>query len=200
MTAQGWDADGNLPPAAADAGTAAERAITEFAINGVAHLADIIPQSATAAMREVWPDVREAFDSRFGPDHMPATADGSYSGKGPYRHQICPLPLAPPFLGAWVEHPAVVAFLRGVLGEDYCCSGWGCNVPYPGSAYQRWHRDGLGPTPAPERWVSLHWVLDDASSPDQGPLEFLPCTQHIPDNWAGCKIAILSRCACCPSR
>ena len=58
-------------------------------------------------------------------------------------------------------------------------------MPYPGSAYQRWHRDGLGPTPAPERWVSLHWVLDDASSPNQGPLEYLPCTQHIPDLWSG---------------
>ena len=132
MTAQGWDADGNLPPAAADAGTAAERAITEFAINGVAHLADIIPQSATAAMREVWPDVREAFDSRFGPDHMPATADGSYSGKGPYRHQICPLPLAPPFLGAWVEHPAVVAFLARRAGRGLLLLGLGVQRAVPG--------------------------------------------------------------------
>ena len=179
-----------LPSAAPD--SAVERAVAEFAINGVAHLDGIIPPAALAEMRAVWPAVRDNFDVRYGPEHLPATADGSYSGKGPRRHQISPLPLAPPFLAAageplacWVEHPAVLAFLEGVLGPDFCCSGWGCNVPYPGSAFQRWHRDGLGPKPSPERWVAVQWVADDASSPDQGPLEYLPCTQHVPDFFAG---------------
>ena len=171
--------------------------VAEFAINGVAKLDGIISAAQLEGMRRVWPAVREDFDRRFGPEHMAPTADASYSGKGPRRHQITPLPFAPPFIGdaptddptapltTILEHPAVHAFLEGALGADYCCSGWGCNTPWPGSAWQRWHVDGLGGESAPKRWISVHWVIEDATSHDAGPLEYLPATQHVPNLFAG---------------
>ena len=201
VTAQGYDADGGVPNAPADAGTSIERAIADFAINGVARLDDVIPLEAVAQMRAAWSGVHGAFNSRFGPAHMPSTADGSYSGKGPHRHQIVPLPLAPPFLAAatatpdeqlscFVEHPAVIAFMTGVLGPGYQCSGWGCNSNSPGSAYQRWHRDGSS---GPQRWLSAHWVLEDSQTSDQGLLEYIPCTQHVPDFFTGLDGTAVSR-------
>ena len=167
--------------------------VAEFAINGVAHIDAAIPRGQVERMRSVWPAVREEFDRRFGPEHMSVAADGSYSGKGPHRHQITPLPLAPPFIGdaavpggpltCILEHPTCHAFLTHVLGPDYCCSGWGANVPWPGSTWQRWHVDGLGA--GPKRWISVHWVIDDTISTSQGPLEYLPSTQHVPALFRG---------------
>ncbi len=167
--------------------------VAEFFINGVAHMDAAIPQEQLERMRSVWPEVRHGFDRRFGPPRMDVAADGSYSGKGPRRHQITPLPLAPPFIGdsktpggpitCILEHPTCHAFLQCVLGPDYCCSGWGANVPWPGSAWQRWHVDGLGS--GPKRWISVHWVLEDATSLSQGPLEYLPSTHHVPQTFQG---------------
>ena len=130
-----------------------------------------MPPATLAEMRAAWHPVREQCNSRYGPDCMGSAPDGAYSGKGPCRHKISPLPLAPPFLGSFsntaasgdgggqpghhhnrsqqqlhcfLEDPRVVHFLEGVLGPGYQCAGFGCNTNYPGSAYQRWHIDGLG--------------------------------------------------------
>jgi hypothetical protein len=187
--------------------TAAADAIAEFAIQGVARLSDVLPAATLAEMRAAWHPVREQFNSRYGPDCMGPALDGAYSGKGPCRHQISPLPLAPPFLGSFsdsaasgdcgcqprhnhnqlqqlccfLEDPRVVDFLEGVLGPGYQCAGFGCNTNYPGSAYQRWHIDGLGGQEL-RRWVSVQWVIDDNAA--NGPLEYLPATQHVPASFS----------------
>ena len=159
------------PPATA---RCAADAIAEFAIQGVARLSDVRSAARHAGRdaRGLAPCPRAVQQPRrYGPDCMGSAPDGAYSGKGPCRHKISPLPLAPPFLGSFsntaasgdgggqpghhhnrsqqqlhcfLEDPRVVHFLEGVLGPGYQCAGFGCNTNYPGSAYQRWHIDGLG--------------------------------------------------------
>ena len=58
------------------------------------------------------------------------------------HHVQMQMPLVPPFSDPiTVAHPAVTQVLAIVLGPDFECSYYNSNTAYPGSTYQRVHRD-----------------------------------------------------------
>lgn len=56
------------------------------------------------------------------------------------------LPWRPPFADPRIyENPTLLSFLELFWqADDFRCTGMHSNTPYPGSHYQRWHRDGGG--------------------------------------------------------
>ena len=119
--------------AAAAAAHGVEDAVHEFLINGYAHLPGIISPGTVGAMRAAWEPIR---------DTVVGQQNHDWQTRGQRRFTVNPIVWGSPFIqhGAEVfwEHPAVVDVLERVLGKDYACWGWGCNVPLDGSVHQRW--------------------------------------------------------------
>jgi len=110
-----------------------EDAVHEFVVNGYAHLPRIISPETVEAMRAAWEPIR---------DTVVGQQNNAWQTRGQRRFTVNPIVWGSPFIrnGGEVfwEHPAVVEVLERVLGKDYACWGWGCNVPLDGSVHQRW--------------------------------------------------------------
>src|SRR5215213_3424628 len=84
-------------------------------------------------------------------------------------------------------HPWLVAVCESVLGPDYRIVEIGFDIPFPGAADQRWHRDFAAPeaTLKGRRLNSLAFNLTAVDTvPEMGPLEIALGTQW--DNLPGC--------------
>ena len=179
-----------------------EDAVHEFVVNGYAHLPRIIAPETVEAMRAAWEPIR---------DTVVGQQNNAWQTRGQRRFTVNPIVWGSPFIrnGGEVfwEHPAVVEVLERVLGKDYACWGWGCNVPLDGSVHQRWcagrchptphtarataphppttnrHRDGGWAESGRAELLAIEWVIYPVTA-DMGPVEILPGTQWIPDELA----------------
>ena len=180
-----------------------EDAVHEFVVNGYAHLPRIISPETVEAMRAAWEPIR---------DTVVGQQNNAWQTRGQRRFTVNPIVWGSPFIrnGGEVfwEHPAVVEVLERVLGKDYACWGWGCNVPLDGSVHQRWcagrchptphrhhnhplthqpttnrHRDGGWAESGRAELLAIEWVIHPVTA-DMGPVEILPGTQWIPDELA----------------
>jgi ectoine hydroxylase-related dioxygenase (phytanoyl-CoA dioxygenase family) len=146
--------------------------VLEFRINGFAVFEDLIPHAKIDRILEAWEPVRDAGIERQGEN--PSRGWGRYNVRVPFRE---------PFVDPEIfEHPAVVAFVRQALGDDYVWTHFDSNIPLPGTDYQNWHRDGranLFPgimTPVPT--IGVKFPLCDTSEKN-GSFEVMPCTQYV---------------------
>lgn len=111
------------------------------------------------------------------------------TGKGrlqnPNRYTLH-VPWTAPFADpALYEHPVILDMLTRYWGnEDYQLTCYHSNTPYPGSEYQRWHRDiqllapqvGLHTCPN----FGVKFPLVDTTE-ENGSFEVLPGTQYLAD-------------------
>lgn len=94
------------------------------------------------------------------------------------------LPWGVPFADpAIYEHPAVLALLELYWGSgDFSCTCMSSNTPYPGSVFQRWHRDGGGEGARGGRspGLGLKFPLC-ATSEENGSFQIIPGTSNLLD-------------------
>ncbi|HEY0698694.1 MAG TPA: phytanoyl-CoA dioxygenase family protein, partial [Micromonospora sp.] len=124
-------------------------------------------------VRQVAEDVDVAFaEARSRPDGA--------VGRGPERWYV---EIHPEQLRGFVDlvtHPWVVSVCRAVLGPDYEIVELGFDTPFPGAAYQPWHRDFPMPeeTRLRRRLTSLAFNLTTVDTVEEmGPFEIAPGTQ-----------------------
>ena len=105
---------------------------------------------------------------------------GGAVGRGPKRYYV---EFHPERLRGFVElatHPWVVAVCEAVLGPHYTIVEIGFDIPFPGAAYQPWHRDFTAPedTLVGRRLNSLAFNLTTVDvTPEMGPFEIAVGTQ-----------------------
>ena len=146
--------------------------LLEFRINGFTVFEDLIPPEKIDRILEAWVPVRDAGIERQGEN--PPRGRGRYNVRVPFRE---------PFVDPEIfEHPAVAAFLRQALGDDYVWTHFDSNIPLPGTDYQNWHRDGranLFPgIMTPATTIGVKFPLCDTSE-ENGSFEVMPCTQYV---------------------
>ena len=155
------------------AGYDVDRLLMEFRVNGFVVFDDLISQAKLDRIQEEWTPLRDADIERQGSN--PQRGWGRYNVRVPFRY---------PFVDSEIfEHPALVAFLEAVLGEDYVWPHFDSNIPLPGTDYQRWHRDGKGLFPGirtPTYQVGVKFPLVDTNE-ENGSFEVIPCSQYIGD-------------------
>ena len=147
--------------------------IEEFKVNGFVVLEDFIPIDTLELIYEAWLPIRD--------QEIEKQADEP--NRGPNRYAIL-IPFDRPFVDPNIfEHPTLIKLFENVLGEDYICQNYNSNTPFPGSEYQRWHRDiplifpGLM---TPTISVALRIPLVDATEKN-GSIEVLPSSHYIAD-------------------
>ena len=146
--------------------------VRDFRINGFVVFEDLIPYDTLDRISEAWRPFREADVERQG--EMPI--------RGRFRYNVR-VPFVEPFVDETIfEHPALVAFLEEILGEDYVCFAFDSNIPYPGTDYQKWHRDGyhelFEDVILPTYQVGVKFPLVDTTE-ENGSIEVIPCTQFV---------------------
>jgi hypothetical protein len=105
------------------------------------------------------------------------------TNRGANRFQMH-LPFAPPFAHPLLyENPDVLAILENLFGQDYICTYFASDTPFPGSDYQRVHLDTRlpfpeGPFGVPVYSVVLNVPLVDFTE-ENGPLEVWPNGTHM---------------------
>lgn len=105
---------------------------------------------------------------------------GGAVGRGPNRYYVEIHPERLRGFAGLVTHPWVMAVSEAVLGPDYEIVEIGFDVPFPGAAYQPWHRDFPSPeeTYRQRQITSLAFNLTAVDvTPEMGPLEIAPGTQ-----------------------
>jgi len=116
-----------------------------------------------------------------GPWRLPRTTK-PVRGTGRYNIRV---PFRRPFVDPDIfEHPSLVQFLEGALGEDYVWNHFDSNIPIDTCKdYQRWHRDTQIPFPGlmtPAYTVGVKIPLVDTDE-QNGSIEVLPGTQYVSD-------------------
>ncbi|BCL17676.1 phytanoyl-CoA dioxygenase family protein [Micromonospora sagamiensis] len=144
-------------------------------------LGDLYRDGITAcrgAFPAEWVDqVREDVDTAFA--EARSRPDGAV-GRGPQRWYV---EIHPEQLRGFVDlvtHPWVVRVCRAVLGPRYEIVELGFDTPFPGAAYQPWHRDFPmpGETRQQRRLTSLAFNLTTVDTVEEmGPFEIAPGTQ-----------------------
>lgn len=105
--------------------------IEEFKINGFVVLEDFISSDVLDRIYEAWVPIRDREIERQADD----------PNRGTNRYAIL-IPNERPFVNPEIfEDPTLVKLIEKVLGDDYVCQNYNSNTPFPGSVYQRWHRD-----------------------------------------------------------
>jgi ectoine hydroxylase-related dioxygenase (phytanoyl-CoA dioxygenase family) len=162
-----------------DAGLAA--ALRTFRDAGMVIIENAYDVDRIATLRATYDDLLS--QERAAPNGSPRVqpTDGQ-------NHLQMQLPLVPPFSDVdVVAHPAVGQVLTHVLGTEYRCCLYNSNTAFPGSTYQRVHRD-TGPVfgsefgvPSPTTGVVLNIPLCDFTE-ENGSTEVWPGSHLIVDH------------------
>ena len=151
-----------------------DQLLEEWRINGFVVFEDLIPTDTIDRIREAWAPLREAGVKEQGT--KPVRGTGRYNIRVPFQR-----PFVDP---AIFEHPSLVQFLEGALGEDYVWNHFDSNIPIDTCKdYQRWHRDTQIPFPGlmtPAYTVGVKIPLVDTDE-QNGSIEVLPGTQYVSD-------------------
>ena len=154
--------------------------VRDFRVNGFVVFENLIDDDRLDRILEAWRPIREQDVER--QRELPI--------RGRFRYNVR-VPFEAPFVDEEIfEHPALVAFLEQVLGPEYVCFAFDSNIPYPGTDYQKWHRDGyhelFEDVILPTYQVGVKFPLVDTTE-ENGSIEVIPCTQFVlgkelPDN------------------
>tara|TARA_Y100000588_G_scaffold25359_1_gene25207 strand:+ start:3061 stop:3840 length:780 start_codon:yes stop_codon:yes gene_type:complete len=151
-----------------------DQLLEEWRINGLVVFESLIPEETVDKIREAWVPLRQAGVREQGPE--PVRGTGRYNVRVPFHR---------PFVDPDIfEHPSLVAFLEGALGEDYVWNHFDSNIPIETCRdYQQWHRDTQIPFPGlmtPSYTVGVKFPLVDTDE-QNGSIEVLPGTQFVSD-------------------
>ncbi|MCY4081694.1 MAG: phytanoyl-CoA dioxygenase family protein [Caldilineaceae bacterium] len=168
--------------------------LAELRINGYVLFEDLIPIEKVDQIREAFlpylEQVRAHSDSANGV-MLHGRSDERLVFEG--RLQVVNrytlyVPWEQPFADPEIyENPVLLEFLDRYWGtEDYRITCYHSNNPYPGSEYQRWHRDAgisklvphVGLEVCPHFGVKFPLV---DTYEENGSFEILPCTQYLAD-------------------
>jgi ectoine hydroxylase-related dioxygenase (phytanoyl-CoA dioxygenase family) len=164
--------------------------IAEFKINGYVVLEDMLAGDTIDRVREAFLPLLQHVQERETEESNAEVGDVR-EGKG--RLQVTnrytlTIPWVEPFADPEIfEHPVILEFLERYWGtDDFVIVCYHSNNPYPGSEFQRWHRDtgigrdiphiGLEKTPI----VGVKFPLVETSE-ENGSIEVLPSTQYLAD-------------------
>ncbi len=162
--------------------------IAEFRINGYAVLENVLSVETVDRIREAFLPMLEHVKGR---ESGIAEKEWGDLRTGFGRQQInnrytVTIPWVKPFADPAVyENPVILEFLERYWGtDDFYIKCFHSNNPYPGSEFQRWHRDtplareiphvGLDTCPI----LGIKFPLVDTSE-ENGSIEVLPSTQYI---------------------
>jgi hypothetical protein len=112
--------------------------------------------------------------------HEALQRPGALVGRGPQRYYS---EIHPERISGFIDlatHPWVIAVCEAVLGPQYKIVEIGFDIPFPGAAYQPWHRDFPTPedTVIGRRLNSLAFNMTTVDvTPEMGPFEIAPGTQ-----------------------
>lgn len=168
--------------------------LAELRINGYAVFEDLIPVEKIDRIREAFLPYLEAVRTHSDPAggvDLQARSDDRIVVEG--RLQVVNrytlyVPWEQPFADPEIyENPVLLEFLDRYWGtEDYRITCYHSNNPYPGSEYQRWHRDAgiskmvphVGLEVCPHFGVKFPLV---DTYEENGSFEILPSTQYLAD-------------------
>ena len=159
--------------------------LAEFKINGFCIFEDLMPVEKIDRIREAFTPLLEAVRARDDPEPSGDRRTGEGRRQETNRYTV-EVPWKPPFSDPELyENRALLEFLDRYWGaSDYLITAYSSNTPYPGSVYQRWHRDtgliaphvGLQLFPI----IAIKFPLVDTAEAN-GSFEVLPGTQYIAD-------------------
>ena len=168
--------------------------LAELRINGFVLLEDLIPVEKIDRIREAFLPYLEQVRAHSEPANgvmLHGRSDERLVFEG--RLQVVNrytlyVPWEQPFADPEIyENPVLLEFLDRYWGtEDYRITCYHSNNPYPGSEYQRWHRDAgisklvphVGLEVCPHFGVKFPLV---DTYEENGSFEILPCTQYLAD-------------------
>nr|WP_238345514.1 phytanoyl-CoA dioxygenase family protein [Actinopolymorpha cephalotaxi] len=115
------------------------------------------------------------------------------------KHVQMQLPLVPPFSDVeTIAHPLLLRVLTAILGDGLHCSYYNSNTAFPGSTYQRVHRDA-GPVfgadlgvPTPTTAVVVNIPLCDFTR-ENGSTEVWPASHLIVDSVQDAGVDLTTR-------
>ena len=159
--------------------------LAELKINGYVMFEDFIPGEKVDRIREAFmpllEEVRRRSDAAEAGDRR--KGEGRLQNVNRYTVEV---PWEPPFSDPDIyANPVLLEFLDRYWGDsDYLITLYSSNNPYPGSDYQRWHRDM--PLIAPHEGLEVcphfgvKFPLVDTYE-ENGSFEVIPCTQYLAD-------------------
>jgi ectoine hydroxylase-related dioxygenase (phytanoyl-CoA dioxygenase family) len=162
--------------------------IAELKINGYVVFEDIIPVETVDRLLAAFMPLLEGVREREFEIGAPERGDVR-AGKGrlqnPNRYTMH-VPWVMPFADPTIyEHPVILEFFTRYWGtDDFFITCYHSNNPYPGTGYQRWHRDIQLLTPQMGLPVCPHFGLKIPlvdTSEENGSIEVLPGTQYLAD-------------------
>jgi ectoine hydroxylase-related dioxygenase (phytanoyl-CoA dioxygenase family) len=159
--------------------------VAEFKINGYTLFENLIPPEKVDRIREAFMPLLEEVRRRGDPVQRGDVRTGLGRLQNVNRYTV-EVPWQSPFSDPEIyEHPALLEFLDRYWGTtDYQITLYSSNNPYPGSEYQKWHRDNALLTPHVGLPIFPHFgvkfPLVDTFE-ENGSFEILPGTQYLAD-------------------
>lgn len=138
---------------------------------GYTVLDDTLPESVVAEMLAAFDPLLDAKRAK------------EPTNRGANRYQMY-LPFEPPFADPRLyAHPTALAVVENLFAQDYICTYFASDTPFPGSDYQKVHLDCRlpfpeGPYGVPTYSVVLNVPLVDYTE-ENGPLEIWPSGTHM---------------------
>ena len=159
--------------------------LAEFKINGHVVFEGLIPLEKIDRIRDAFMPLLEEVRRRADPVESGDRRIGRGRLQNVNRY-TADVPWQDPFADPDIyENPTLLAFLERYWGTaDFTITCYHSNNPYPGSEYQRWHRDMSNLQPHVGLQVCPHFgvkfPLVDTSE-ENGSFELIPCTQYLAD-------------------